>query len=152
MPVYMILFKASEINIKPPHNSVCVCVCVCGGGGVREVMILNSILGLGKMMWKHERAYKGPHRKSSSEPRLKLWLPDPHLISWLPGAKLANVPFLHLHTLSTSCFICTLPKRGSLFFSRENDALWQKWGNQMLLYRKCDHWHKKAGGNFTEHC
>lgn len=75
MPVYMILFKVSEINIKPPHNSVCVCVCVCGGGGVREVMILNSILGLGKMMWKHERAYKGPHRKSLSEPRLKLWLP-----------------------------------------------------------------------------
>lgn len=67
-PGCMILFKASEINIKPSHNSV-------GrgrGGGVREVTILNSILGLGKMRWKHERTYKRPHRKSLSEPRLKL--------------------------------------------------------------------------------
>ena len=67
-PVCMILFKASEINIKPSHNSVCVG----GGGGVREVTILNSILGLGKTRWRHERAHKRPHRKSLSEPRLKL--------------------------------------------------------------------------------
>lgn len=40
-----VLFKPSKVNIKPSHNSVCVW----GGGGVREVMILVSILGLGKM-------------------------------------------------------------------------------------------------------
>lgn len=117
------------LYIKPSHNSACVW----GGGGVREVTILNSILGLGKKRWKREKAYKRPHRKSLLEPRLKLWL------SRFPlRAKLANVPFLPPAPWAHPASFATLPKRWSLFFFGGNNALWQKRGSWTWLYRKQD--------------
>lgn len=112
-PGWMIPFKASEKNIKPAHNSLHVW----GGGGVRKVTILSSILGLGRMRWRHERAHKRPHRKSIAEPGLKLL--TSLIPSSSPGTQEQNQQMSPSYPLSTP-FHLQPSEGGACSFSEES--------------------------------
>lgn len=142
-PGWMIPFKASEKNIKPAHNSLRVW----GGGGVRKVTILSSILGLGRMRWRRERAHKRPHRKSIAEPGLKL------LTSLIPtsspGSQEQNQQMSPSYPLSTPCFICN-PLNVELVLSQRKSCFMAGMGKVDIALQVigCDRWQNKGEGKF----
>lgn len=142
-PGWMIPFKASEINIKPAHNSLRVW----GGGGVRKVTILSSILGLGRTRWRRERAHKRPYRKSLPEPGPKFLT---SLIPTLtPGSREQNQQMSPSYPLNTPCFICN-PLKVELVLSHRKLRFMAEMGKLIIALQVigCDHWRNKGVGEF----